>query len=572
MELDDVRRLTGANILWDRTGAVGEAALPAGCEGLVVGIWRGQMRRLLDAVGWSEEEITVRPYPGGASLALSAPPDALYAATDLLEWAWEATLELLDGKAARPLDDAAAEFRRTIAEESDPALIALAEAAGRYGVTFLQGEDRVSLGLGSGCLSWPEDEIPAPEAVEWRDCHDVPVALVTGTNGKSTTVRLAAAIAGAAGRAVGLSSSDWIRVAGEVVAEGDYSGPSGARQALRDPRVELAVLEVARGGLMRRGLPLPQADACLITNVAADHFGDYGINDLPSLTEAKFVVARAVKPGGRLILNADDPSLMAQSSRFDGQITWFSLAPDGEPLQAWLGAGGEACFIEQGQFVLARGAERKAVLAVDQFPLGLGGAARHNLANALAAIALTAALGIPESAMAAGLAGFTGGPDENPGRGNIFQVGDVSVVVDFAHNPHGLAALLATLEHLPARRRLVLLGQAGDRRDSDIQDLVRTTWRTGPDRVIVKEMLSNLRGRSPGEVPRLITEELLRLGAPPEAIGQADSEMAAVRQAFAWAEPGDLLVLLLHTERKEALAFLKALQEGGWKAGMTPGA
>ena len=560
MELDDVRRLTGANLLWDRAGAVGEAALPAGEEGLVVALWRRQARRLLDAVGWVAEEVAVRPYPGGASLAVSAPLDALYAATDLLEAAWRATAALYDNAEEPAFDEIVAELRRAIAEESNPGLVALHDAAARRGVVLLHGEDQVSLGLGTGCQAWPEDALPKPDAVDWDAIHDIPLALVTGTNGKSTTVRLAAAMGAAAGRAVGLCSSDWIRVAGEVVDEGDYSGPSGARQTLRHPRAELAVLEVARGGLLRRGLQVPRADACLITNVAADHLGDYGVNDLASLTEAKFLIARAVRPGGRLILNADDPGLVARASRYDGQIVWFTLDGASAPLTAWLKTGGEACFVEDGQFVLARGGDRAAVLAIDDFPLALGGRARHNVANALGAIALAAALGLPVPAMAEGLAGFSGGPEANPGRGNIFTLGGITAVVDFAHNPHGLAALLAMLEDLPAKRRLILLGQAGDRSDSDIRALTRTAWGAGPDRIIVKEMAEVLRGRAPGEVPALINRELASLGAPPEAIAQAPSEMDAVRQAFAWSEPGDLLILLLHTQRKAALALLQSLQ------------
>jgi len=169
--------------------------------------------------------------------------------------------------------------------------------------------------------------------------------------------------------------------------------------------------------------------------------------------------------------------------------------------------------------------------------------------------------------MAEGLAGFSGGPEENPGRGNLFTVGGVTAVVDFAHNPHGLTALLAMLEDQPAKRRLILLGQAGDRSDSDIRALTRTAWQARPERIIVKELGEVLRGRAEGEVPALINEELASLGAPPEAISQAPTEMDAMRQAFAWAETGDLLILLLHSQRKAALAFLKSLQERGWQAG-----
>jgi UDP-N-acetylmuramyl tripeptide synthase len=549
MKLTDVRRLTGASLILDGPGAAGEAELPAGREGLVVALWRRQMRAILAAVGWGGESVRVRPYEGGASLAVTAPIDGLYAATELIEWAWEATEAILKGGDPPDLDVAAAELRYQIAEERRPRLVALAEAAARHGVTFLAGEERVSLGLGTGCRAWPEEELPDEGDVPWDKLHDVPLALVTGTNGKSTTVRLAAAIGAAAGRAVGLCSSDWVRAAGETIAEGDYSGPGGARRAVRDPRVELAVLEVARGGLMRRGLALPRAEACLITNVAADHLGDYGINDVADLTDAKFTV------------------LVRRSTAFAGEISWFSLNPGTPDMAAWLAAGGEAALLEDGQLVLAKGKARRPVLPVEDFPLGMKGAARFNIANALGAIALAAALGLPAEAMARGLAGFAGGPDANPGRGNFIEVGGITVLVDFAHNTHGVTALMEAIRPLPAKRRLYLLGHAGDRRDDDIRELVRAVWAERPDRIIVKEMEKVLRGRAVGEIPRLIAEELSSLGAPANRVGQAASELESVRQALAWAAPGDLLVLLLHSERKEALALLQELRDGGWQAG-----
>ena len=566
MELTDVRRLTGRSLLLDGPGAAAEAVLPAGREGMVVALWRGALGQLLEQVGWGSAPVRVRPYAGGASLALGAPPDALYAATELIEAAWDATAVRLEG-GTPDLEAEGRKLLERIAEECDPRLLALYQAADRRKVTFLHGEDQVSLGTGTGCHAWPEDALPEAEGIDWSQVGDVPIALVSGTNGKSTTVRLAAAIGAAAGKSVGLCSSDWVKVAGELVDEGDYSGPGGARLALRDRRTELAVLEVARGGLMRRGLTVPRARVCLITNVAADHLGDYGITDVESLADAKFLLSRAVAPGGRLVLNADDPLLLCKSMGHPGPILWFSLEPEQAGLPAWLAAGGEAAFLEEGHLVLARGGERQRVLAVNDFPLGMKGAARFNLANALGAIGLAASLGLPVEAMAEGLAGFRGSPEDNPGRGNFIDLGGVTVLVDFAHNPHGVAALIEAVEDLPAERRLFLLGQAGDRRDEDIRALVETIWRTRPERIIVKEMEAALRGRAAGEVPDLIVQELLAQGAAPETIGRADTEVEAVRNALAWAKPGDFLILLLHTQRKAALEILQGLQQRNWQPG-----
>jgi UDP-N-acetylmuramyl tripeptide synthase len=532
----------------------------------VLTLWTRCARYLLDAVGWRAESVAVRPYPGGASLAVTAPIDGLYAATNLIERAWNMMLAERDGGAA---DTAAivAELKRGIDGGADPKLVALAKAAHDHRVTFLVGEDRVSVGLGTRGRCWPDNALPDPGAVEWEALGDIPVAIVTGTNGKSTTVRLTAAIAAAAGRVAGQCSSDWIRVGGELIDTGDYSGPSGARQAARDRRTEIAILETARGGLMRRGLGLPHADVCLITNVAADHLGDYGIVDVPALADAKFLVARALGPDGLLVLNADDPELVKRGARHGGKIAWFSLDPDTRGLVAWITAGGPAAFLRGGWLTLGRGCETIPVLEVGAFPLGMNGAARFNIANALGAICIADALGLPVEAMRDGLAGFTGSPEENPGRGNFYQLGGVTAVVDFAHNPHGVAAFLGALATLPATRRAVLLGQAGDRSDSDTADMARVVWEAGPDLVVVKELPHKLRGRKLGESSAVIEAELRRLGAPDEAIVLSGNEIEATRHALAWAQSGDMLVLLIHEDRDAVMALLERLQTRAWRPG-----
>ena len=567
MRLTDVRRLTGASLALDRPGAAGEAVdIPDAVLGPVLTLWRRFARTLLDAVGWSAESIAVRPYPGGASLAVTAPIDGLYAATDLIERAWDMTQGALDG-GAPDQSTIVADLTRSIGSEANPKIVALAKAAQDRGATFLVGEDQVSIGLGVRGRLWPDSAPPEPSAVDWDALGDIPVAMVTGTNGKSTTVRLTAAIAAAAGRVVGQCSSDWVRVGNEIVDTGDYSGPSGARQAVRDPRTEVAILETARGGLMRRGLAIPRADVCLITNVAADHLGDYGIADVPALAEAKFLVASALRPGGRLVLNADDRELVRRGARHDGDIAWFSLAPDAHGLDPWIAAGGPAAVLRDGWLTLARDGATVPVLEVGAFPLGMNGAARFNIANALGAICVAEALGLPVEAMRDGLAGFTGSPDENPGRGNFIELGGVTVVVDFAHNPHGVAALLEALATLPAKRRAVLLGQAGDRSDADTAEMTRVVWAARPDLVVVKELPGKLRGRKLGELPAVIAAELRRLGAPDQAITLTGDEIEATRAALEWARPGDLLVLLIHEDRQPVMALLASLQRRGWRPG-----
>ncbi len=567
MKLTDVRRLTGANFFMSRSGAAAEAVIGDDAKGIAVGLWRKIMRDLLDGVGWQGERISARSYPGGVSLVTSAPIDGLYVATEMIEWSWDAVVREFGGEPADGLTAAVKRFKKEITSESNPRLTAIVAAAEDHDVTYLGGDDTVSLGLGTGCIQWPEDELPQLADIDWQGIHDVPVALVTGTNGKSTTVRLAAAIGNAAGHTVGLSSSDWVRVGQDIIDEGDYSGPAGARLAVRHEQVTLGIVENARGGLMRRGLSIPRADACLITNIAADHLGDYGITDVRALGDAKFLVAQAVKPGGRLVLNGDDRELVARSAGYSGDITWYGLSWDDAALALWLRNGGHAAFVEDGVMMLARGDQRQAVLPVADFAPGLGGAAKYNISNALGAIALASALDLPVSAMTAALSGFKGTPEENPGRGNFIKIGGVQVLVDFAHNPHGVAALAEGVKDFPAKRRLFLHGQAGDRGDEDIREMTRVIWDTAPDMIVVKELGTKLRGRQLGEVPAIIVDELRALGAPDDKIMTTASEIEAVRCALQWAGPGDFLVLLLHVDRKPAMDLLKTLADINWQAG-----
>lgn len=548
------RRLTGPSLFLDQPGVVLEVPLAEDRAEALIAAWQERLAAMRAAIGWPDRPVGVRRFPGGASLAFEAPPDALYAATRINEWAVEAALG-----GAMPLPAAAASIGAEIAAEQNPALRALAAEAQRRGVAFLAGDGLVTVGLGRGSLSWPERELPEPGAVDWSRVADVPVVLVTGTNGKSTTVRLLAAMVQAAGRIAGSSSSDWVRVGADILDRGDYSGPGGARLALRDRRVEVAVLELARGGILRRGLPVCRAAVAVVTNVAADHLGEYGILDVEALADAKLVVAKAVRRGGRLVLNADDPRLAARAGTSGADLAWFSLAP----------ARGvrDGAALEDGRLALRRGGVSVPVLSAKEVRIGLEGAARHNLANALAACAAADALGLPPEAMAEALASFGTDEADNPGRGVWREVGGVKVLVDFAHNPHGVRAIAEVVARVPAMRRLVLLGQAGDRTDAEIRALAEAVWAMRPDRVLVKEMESYLRGRARGEVPALIEAELARLGAPPQSLALAESETEAVRLAFAWARPGDLLVLFSHAARARTLAFLDRLAEVAWQPG-----
>lgn len=571
LRLVESRRLTGPNLLLSSAGAVldvqtGSTTDPAE----VVDEWRRQLTTLLDAVGWHGTELGHRRHRTGLSLAFAAPVDVLYAACDLHEAAWARTVEALGGDVGAVFAGAAVDappevpdgsdalvdrLRRAIDAEADPSLLALRAAAAHHGVALLWDDDEVSLGLGHHARTWDRSALPAPAEVDWGARRSVPTVLVTGTNGKSTTVRMLASVLDAHGWTAGSTSTDGIVVGGEQVAQGDWSGPGGARTLLRHPQVEAGVLEVARGGLLRRGLPVDRADAAIVTNVADDHLGEYGIHTVDDLADVKLLVGVATRGHGTLVLPADDDRLVAHAPA--GQrIAWTSMAPDA-PVTTAAVAGGATCWVlEQQAVVEVTPAGRRPLFPVSTVPATLGGAARHNVANVLGVTALARSLGVPADTVAAALRRFRSDPDDNPGRANLYTVDGVTALVDFAHNPHGMTAILDTAGRLEAERMIVLVSQAGDRSDADIAALARTVWAAGPALVVAADVPRYLRGRAPGEVPALIRAALRRAGASDEQVAVTGSPPDGVAVALAHARPGDLLCLMILSDKDEARARL----------------
>ncbi len=548
MKLLDSRRYTGANLLMDGPGPVVDVEAAAEEVDAVVTRWRANVEAILAALGLGGAELYERRFAGGVSLGFRGPIDVLYALCDVNEWALEG------GDVA----EAAARFQPELDKERNPKLLALQAAAREHGVAFLWCDDLASVGLGTGSQSWLVGRLPDPAAVDWSKVHDVPVVLVTGTNGKSTTVRLLAAMVEADGKVPGISSTDWVRIGDAVLDTGDYSGPGGARMVLRDPRCEVAILETARGGMLRRGLGVERADAAAVLNVAEDHLGEWGIGDLAGLVETKFLVEKALVGGGTLVLNADEPPVLERGKASPATTILYSLDGDHPEMIKQVDDGGDAAFVEDGTLFFLRHGMHEALITETRIPISYGGRARFNTSNALAASALAACAGISNDAIAKALETFESSPATNPGRGNLFDIGGVTVFADFAHNPHGTHALAGMAKAFGAARLAVLLGQAGDRTDDDVRALVESTVAAEPDLIVVKEMAEILRGREPGAVVALIDAELERLGVPAERIAHADSELAAVEHALDWAQPGDLLLLLLHAQRDEALALLEA--------------
>src|SRR5690606_9358926 len=350
---------------------------------------------------------------------------------------------------------------------------------------------RLSIGLGTSSLTWGNDALPLPDEVPWRSLHAIPVALVTGSNGKTTSVRLLTAIAMAHGWHTANSCTDGLYIDGALIEDGDWSGPGGARALLRDRRAEAAILETARGGLLRRGLGVERADVALVTNVSPDHFGEYGIHDLDGLAEVKLTVARAIDAEGIVVLNADNGLLRRHASDIAAPLAWFSTDDDHPLLQQARDDGRRSCGVRDGRLLLFDGARAHDLGSVADMPLTLGGLAAHNVQNCAGAALAASGLGIPPATIAAVLARFGSRHGDNPGRLQRWILGGgVQVYVDYAHNPDGLQHLLGLVRqaHHPAGRLHLLLGQAGNRSDQAIAELAATAASFRPDHVVLKDM------------------------------------------------------------------------------------
>ncbi|MEZ5887239.1 MAG: Mur ligase family protein [Paracoccaceae bacterium] len=554
--LDGCRRLLGPNLYGREPGAVGDCLVTGHDVAAVLALWSGHARRFLDHLGLPQAGLRLRPFDGGGSLYFPAPIDQLFTAAYVIETAWYLTAAGLLGRSSMAPEALATELTRISGMEQSSILAELTAEAARRGIDRLLDDDALTLGHGAGSATWTTDALP--EAPDWARLHDIPLALVTGTNGKTTTVRLIAAMGAAAGKVSGLSSTEFVKVGDEVLDRGDYSGPAGARLLLRDSRLEIGVLEVARGGILRRGLPVTRARAAVVTNVAADHLGQYGITTVPELAQVKLSVHRALAPGGQLILNADDPMVVEAAGSLDARPVWFSLSAD-SPLIRQSRTDVRACgWLADGRLHLFDGIEDTALVAAEDVPLTLGGAARYNIENALAAALAARALGLPDAAIRKVLTSFRSDPTDNPGRANEFTVNGARVFVDFAHNPHSIAAITSALAALPAKRRFALITHAGDRSDEDIAALTRGLFALRPDIVVAAENPKYLRGRPPGEVPALIRRACRDCGLAEDRILPAASPADGARKIVARLEPGDLALLLVHDERAAIFDLLRA--------------
>lgn len=558
--VEETRRLTGPSLWWDKAGAILQAVCPAvETDGLIDEL-KTQVEGLANALSWFDTEMTYRPFEGGFNFAISAPNDQLYTAVFLLETAAHFAFSMVLGEDTDDYDEMLFGLRDVSERETNPQLLELQSKASSRGVDALQDDDEISFGHGKFSRTYSVFDLPDEDDIPWDKLSNIPLALVTGTNGKTTTTRLLAAMGREAGQVSGLTSTDFVKVGDEILDRGDYSGPGGARLLLRDKHLERGYLEVARGGILRRGLATRAAKVAIVTNVASDHLGQYGVNTVEELAKAKFAVYRALLPEGRLVVNADEDYVRREAAVTPAPLAWFALSKMNEKIEASIHSNTSCAYLNEGVLVLFDGETTHNIINVSDVPITLGGAARYNVSNALAAILASYCLEIPFDAMRRALETFRNSSDANPGRLNEFAVKGARAFVDFAHNPHSIAAVVETVLAMPAKRRFVMLSHAGDRSDRDIRDVTNSVLALAPDILVATDLRDYLRGREDWEVPDLIEKTALESGFSKAAIWRAESPLNAVQQITAALEEGDIALLLTLSDRDEIFEHLTAFR------------
>lgn len=513
-------------------------------------------------------------WPQRYRIALGYRIEAL--AESALEQSMQITARLLQGQAAYADAAAALSSLRLLAQQhaTPPGAAAIARAALARRIplqTLAEPGQPAQLGWG-----YRQQRLHAADAAE-MDCmaaeparqaagallgtlfpHGgdgrIPVIAVAGTNGKTTTTRMLGHALTRAGLRTGIATTEGIHVAGQQIDEGDCTGYWSARMVLEAVHAEVAVLETARGGLLKRGLGFDRCDVAVMLNVSADHLGMDGVHSVEELAEVKSVVARSARRAA--VLNAEDGHCVAMRARLGRgvEVIYFSMDHAAPVLLRHLAQGGRGVYLQDGRIMLASQGRHRPLIEVNAMPAALGGHAMHNVANAMAATAALIGAGHAPELAVAGLASFVSDAAGNPLRANLFEAGGIAILVDYAHNSAACASLVAMARSLCSGRLRAVITVPGDRRDCDLADIGRICG-GGFDELLVYE--AEPRGRPPGD-----TADHLLAGARQAGVGWSDAE-PDVRQALARmlarCQPGDMLVFTCGGSLDDLVAVLRPL-------------
>lgn len=371
--------------------------------------------------------------------------------------------------------------------------------------------------------------------------NSIPIVSITGTNGKTTTVRMIGHILKVNGLNVGMTTTGGVYINDKCVIEGDTTGPASAQSIFRDKSIDIAILETARGGIIRSGLGYDLSDIGVLTNISEDHLGIDGIYTTDDLLFVKSLVLEAIKEDGYAVLNADDPMVVKAAKNVRCKIIYFSKMENNIIVHKHLQSNGIGVFLRDGYITIGTGNSFVQSIHISKIPATYNGKLVHNVENSLAAVSIAYALNVPLSIIEKGLCSFYSDELQNPGRFNIFNVKDFRVIVDYGHNIAGYKAVAEAVKDMGANRLIGIIGVPGDRDDESIKEVGRFAAQMFDD-IIIKEDL-DLRGRTRGEVASILQEGALSAGINKDHIKIIYKETEALKWAMLQAKPGDLIVI-----------------------------
>lgn len=555
-------RLMGANLFFPEPGAVLDATLNS--EDMkdidkIVELWYKELARVMHALNWRGYKAVHQIYSNGVKFAITAPADLLYVAAFSVVEIWNSVYNEYKTGAPNDIEDILDELVPDLRRHLDLKYRAIfSEAHRRLLNVFIEKYD-VCIGSGKTAYRADIDDIVL-EDIPWNDIKEVPTVIVTGTNGKTTTVRLTAYITRHAKRKVGYCSTDWVVVGDEIVEKGDMSGPTGNLRVMVNPDVEMAVLEAARGGLVRRGLIADFVSAATVTNISEDHLGQDGIETVEDLAYVKCLIYQAVRPDGYRIINIDDPELYKRVFTIEGKKILVTQRDLNHPDVVKVAAHAEhICYIKDDAFYWRSEGKDELVATFAETPITVNGFAKHNVENTMQAICLSFSLGLNLTEIREGITTYENTVSNNRGRANVFTHNGGTIIVDFAHNPAAIGAILNMCKayKAPEGNFSMLVGNTGNRlrmTDSICQMIADAKV----DEIMIKEIPNFLRGAALGEIPKMIEDSLLSKGVRADQITMIETEENALEHVLATIKTGDVCAFLCHSNTGK---IIEALEE-----------
>lgn len=556
-----VRILAGTNMFFSDVGAIAEFHTKDSRLAEFAKDYEEMVRKILDALEWDDVPLYAKLFSNGIVLAFPTEFDLTYAGCKILSVAFDLVLPKYNQLPSLDFAEELDYLEYVIRQERYMTLRNIYRESKQRDLNMYINDKMITIGSGKGAFTANIDEIGFDD-VPWDNITEIPSVMVTGTNGKTTTVRLTSFISQHAGKVVGYCSTDWVMINGEVISQGDLSGPNGNRAVMTNPTVEAAVLEVARGGIVKRGLATSHVNGAVVMNVSEDHLGVNGIDTVMDLAKAKFTVQNAVRPHGHNIINLDDEFSREFVDKVPRARVFFSQNLSLEELKPYLILEDDyGCYVENGCFVVYRHGEKHIIAEVNQVDLTYNGIAKHNIENVLAAICLSIELGRSYDEIAAGLRAFRN-DIHNHGRFNMFEIKGYQrskIFVDYGHNFASVDNMLKFARSIADNetKLTVLLGFSGDRKFL-VDGVAKSVIEHKVDNVIIKLFTSHLRGAEVGELAQLMEERLLKRGFDRQNIvATVEHEMEALNIILNNIEENHIYIMLCQDEAAEVIQTIK---------------